>query len=212
MYPAHIGIWSMEPHGGLTKYEYSLDSPWYRKVVQLCTNWLKIGIHLKMYLLRTILVFCWAKLTDTDLRRWFTLTLGSRGSYARICWHKKLYCRLLFLLVCVPVGIWEGRIGCHGLWEEEKREDRGGDAVHKGERVCLCLCRSPRGDCGIAEVNESDWLVGVFLLALQVCTLAELHFFISPSLAAAWRTARQTKRAFRFEAASLMQKDLATFL
>lgn len=49
----------------------------------------------------------------------------------------------------------------------ERGEKKGGRTGHKGERVCLCLCRSPRGDCGIVEVNESDWLLGVFLLVLR---------------------------------------------
>lgn len=74
--------------------------------------------------------------------------------------------------------------GCYGVWEEE----RGGHAGHKGERVCLCLCRSPRGDCGIVEVNESDWLVGVFLLVLRFAqSQGFTFFFISPSLASAQR-------------------------
>lgn len=38
---------------------------------------------------------------------------------------------------------------------------------HKGKRVCLCLCRSPLRDFGMVEVNESDWLLGVFLLVLR---------------------------------------------
>lgn len=61
-----------------------------------------------------------------------------------------------------------GALGeCYGVWEEERGGERGGHIGHKGKRVCLCLCRSPRGDCGIVEVNESDWLLGVFLLVLR---------------------------------------------
>lgn len=76
---------------------------------------------------------------------------------------------------------------CYGVWEEERGGERGGHAGHKRERVCLCLCRSPRGDCGIVEVNESDWLVRVFLLVLRFAQSQGFTFFISPSLASAQR-------------------------
>lgn len=39
--------------------------------------------------------------------------------------------------------------------------------THRTQGVCLCLCRSPQGACWMVEVNESDWLLGVFLLLLQ---------------------------------------------
>ena len=71
------------------------------------------------------------------------------------------------------------------MWKEERGGERGGCAGHKGKGVCLCLCRSPRGDCGIVEVNESDWLLGVFLLVLRFTHLQGFTFFISPTLASA---------------------------
>lgn len=88
----------------------------------------------------------------------------------------------VFLLV---IAVWKS--GCYGLWEEKKREERGGDTGHKGERVCLCLCRSPQGDCGIAEVNESDWLVEFFCWFCGLHTRRASLFFISPSLASTQR-------------------------
>lgn len=75
-----------------------------------------------------------------------------------------------------------------GVAEERGGEgggEGGGRTGHKGKRVCLCLCRSPRGDCGIVEVNESDWLVGVFLLVLRFTHSQGFTFFISPTLAPA---------------------------
>ncbi|KAI4830880.1 hypothetical protein KUCAC02_002481, partial [Chaenocephalus aceratus] len=36
---------------------------------------------------------------------------------------------------------------------------------------------SPWGDCGIVEVNESDWLVGVFLLVLRFAHSQGFTFF-----------------------------------
>lgn len=34
----------------------------------------------------------------------------------------------------------------------------------------------PPGDCGIVEVNESDWLMGVFLLVLRFAHLQSFPF------------------------------------
>lgn len=52
----------------------------------------------------------------------------------------------------------------------------------RGKRVCLCLCGVPRGDGrGIAEVNECDWLMRVFLLLLQFDYTRRPFFFFSSS-------------------------------
>lgn len=56
--------------------------------------------------------------------------------------------------------------------------------THRTQGVCLCLCRSPQGACWIVEVNESDWLLGVFLLLLQ---FAHWPFYFILSLASSLR-------------------------
>lgn len=65
-----------------------------------------------------------------------------------------------------------------GVWGR-----RGGTLRTQG--VCLCLCRSPQGARWMVEVNESDWLPGVFLLLLQFAHSQGFVFFISPSWASA---------------------------
>lgn len=54
------------------------------------------------------------------------------------------------------------------MWKEEGGGVRGGDRQDtKGREFVFVFVGPPGGDCWIVEVNESDWLVGVFLLVLR---------------------------------------------
>lgn len=69
-----------------------------------------------------------------------------------------------------------------------KRRMKEGEMQDTRGREFVFVSVGPPGDCGIVEVNESDWLVGVFSAGSAVCTLTQLHFFISPSLASTHRS------------------------
>lgn len=51
--------------------------------------------------------------------------------------------------------------------------------THRTQGVCLCLCRSPQGARRIVEVNESDWLLGVFLLLLHFAHSQGFAFYFT---------------------------------
>lgn len=73
-------------------------------------------------------------------------------------------------------GKWEGVNGCGG--------ERGDRQDTRGREFVFVTIGPPGGDWWIVEVNESDWLLGVFLLVLRFAHLQYVpFFFISPSLA-----------------------------
>lgn len=66
------------------------------------------------------------------------------------------------------MGVSGGRRGSKG----------GGRQDTRGREFVFVSIGPPGGDCWIVEVNESDWLLGVFLLVLRFAHSQGLPFFI----------------------------------
>lgn len=80
--------------------------------------------------------------------------------------------------VGIVKGRWGGLDQCNGVREEENWEKQGETQdTHRGREFVFVSMSPPLRDFGMVEVNESDWLVGVFLLVLRFALSQSFTFF-----------------------------------
>ena len=83
---------------------------------------------------------------------------------------------------CMETVLWCVREGRRTGWVLTEVGMEGKEGEYQDTREFVFVSVVPPGACGIVEVNESDWVVKVFLLVLRFA-LAVPHYFILPSLA-----------------------------